>query len=197
MPTSTIKTNNDNSLIEGKVNLRLQSLPDKKEINVLEAFGGEGVLWSIVQRKAPDKKINVLSIDKNKYGRVQLQGDNLKFLHSLNLSEFDIIDLDAWGSPINQLEVLFERKYTGIVHCTFIQTMQGCLSKKMLRKLGYTDAMMPKCQSLFNKNGIEKFLNYLSISGIKKVNIISQNHVKIIYGFMYKYFYNSLVMNNL
>lgn len=97
MPTSTIKTNNDNSLIEGKVNLRLQSLPDKKEINVLEAFGGEGVLWSIVQRKAPDKKINVLSIDKNKYGRVQLQGDNLKFLHSLNLSEFDIIDLDAWG----------------------------------------------------------------------------------------------------
>lgn len=175
------KTNNDAALIDAKVNLRIRSLPDKKEINVLEAFGGEGLLWEAVKRRAPDKEISVLSIDKNNYGRVQLQGDNLKYLASLNLNEFDIIDLDAWGSPVKQLEVIFKRKYSGIVHCTFIQTMQGILPKELLVANGYTEPMLQKIRSIFVTNGLQKFLNYLGNKGVKTVQIISKNRKNYIW----------------
>lgn len=175
------KTNNDAALIDAKVNLRIRSLPDKKEINVLEAFGGEGLLWEAVKRRAPDKEISVLSIDKNNYGRVQLQGDNLKYLASLNLNEFDIIDLDAWGSPVKQLEVIFKRKYSGIVHCTFIQTMQGNLPKELLVANGYTEPMLQKIRSIFVTNGLQKFLNYLGNKGVKTVQIISKNRKNYIW----------------
>lgn len=174
MSTSTVKTNNDSGLIEAKVQLRINSLPAKKNICVLEAFGGEGVLWGIVKRRCPEKSIEVLSIDKNKYNRVQLQGDNLKYLASLNLQEFDIIDLDAWGSPVKQLEILFKRKYTGIVHCTFIQTMQGNLPKELLYANGYTDAMLKKIKTIFMTNPVEKFTNYLAKNGVKTLEIISK-----------------------
>lgn len=142
---------------------------------MLEAFGGEGVLWSIIKRRCGDKNIKVLSIDKNQYKRVQLQGDNLKYLSAFNLEEFDIIDLDAWGSPVKQLEILFEKKYKGIVHCTFIQTMQGNLPKVLLHANGYTDAMLAKIQTLFVKDGLQKFMNYLSYKGIKSVEIVTKS----------------------
>ena len=173
MNKAQTKTNNDEAFIEAKIQLRINSLPDKKVIKVLEAFGGEGLLWSAVKRRTPGKTIKVLSIDKNDYNRVQLQGDNIKYLLSLNLQEFDIIDLDAWGSPISQLEILFQKKYKGIVHCTFIQTMMGNLPDVLLKANGYTKAMLKKIRTIFVKDELKKFLNYLSQKGIKKVQIVS------------------------
>ena len=176
MNKTTIKTNNDSALINSKVNLRSSSLPAKKEITVLEAFGGEGVLWSKVKKLHPDKNIKVLSIDKNQYNRIQLQGDNMKYISGFNLQEFDIIDLYAYGSPVKQLEIIFAKNYCGIIHCTFIQTMQGNLPKELLYANGYTDAMLKKIKSIFVRDGVDKFLNYLAIrGGVKKVNIISSN----------------------
>lgn len=175
MSSQTTKTNNDASLIEAKVMLRIASLPAKKDITVLEAFGGEGVLRGIIKRRCPKKNIQVLSIDKNKYKRVQLQGDNLKYLASFNLQEFDVIDLDAWGSPVKQLEILFQKKYTGIVHCTFIQTMQGNLPKALLYANGYTDKMLEKINSIFVTNGLEKFYNYLAVNGVQRLEIVSKS----------------------
>src|SRR3954465_4124097 len=94
----------DNSYLEGKVQDRLASLQHitKDTVTVLEAFGGDGIIWSLVKERT-DKKISVLRIDKkqNKRG-IYLKGDNLKFLKSIDISGFDIIDLDAYGSPYNQ-----------------------------------------------------------------------------------------------
>lgn len=186
MSSLGIKTNNDKKLIETKVNIRIDSLPDKKEITVLDAFGGEGVLWSEVRKRCPDKTIKILSIDKQTYDRVQLQGDNVKLLLSLNLAEFDIIDLDSYGMPVKQLEIIFNKGYHGIVHCTFIQIViaGGGLSHKILRANGYTDTMFKKCPSLFNRNGTEKFLNYLALNGVKWVKIVTivaQNNKNYLY----------------
>lgn len=178
---TTIKTNNDRALLEAKIQLRLKSLPDKKEITILEAFGGEGVIWKVIKERRPDTKFNILSIDNKAYRRVQLQGDNMKYLLSLNLLQFDIIDLDAWGSPVKQLEILFKRGYQGIVHCTFIQTMQGNLPKELLYANGYTDAMLAKIQTIFVKDGCQKFLNYLGKRGVEKVEIISKNRKNYLY----------------
>lgn len=180
MSKAAIKTNNDEGMFAAKVKLRLNSLPDKDEILVLECFGGEGLLWKEVQKQT-EKKITILSIDKNKYQRLQLLGENLKFIKSFDLSVFDIIDLDAWGSPFKQLEIVFNQKYIGVVHCTFIQTMTGNLDKKLLKYNGFSDAMLKKCQSIFTKNGIDKFKNYLAIKGIKKISICSKNRKNYLY----------------
>lgn len=174
------KTNNDKRLLESKIKLRLQSLPDKPEVNILEAFGGEGILWKTVQHRT-DKKLRILSIDKLKYNRVQLQGDNLKFLSSFNLQEFDIIDLDAWGSPFPQLEIIFSKKYSGIVHGTFIQSMQGGVNKKLLIGLGYTDKMIKKIPSLFNKDGFGKLKAYLAINGVSTLQFVSKHNKNYFY----------------
>ena len=174
MSKEVIKTNNDSRLLEGKVMLRIESLPKKKEIRVLECFGGEGVLWNAVKRRCPDKNIQVLSIDKNKYNRVQLQGDNLKYLQSINLQAYDIIDLDAWGSPVKQLEILFKRKYRGGVHCTFIQSMMGKLRDEILLDNGYPKDMVGKIRSIFVTDGLQKFLNYLAKNGVKNCRILTK-----------------------
>lgn len=181
MSSQAIKTNNDLSLINAKIQLRINSIEHLKgQIKVLELFGGEGILWNEV-KKLTGKDILILGIDKNKYKRVQLQGDNLKFIDSLNLQEFDVIDADAWGSPFYQVEKIFSKNYKGIVHCTFIQTMMGGLSKEMLLRLGYTETMLSKIKSVFNKNGIEKFKNYLAQNGVTEINIVTDNKKNYLY----------------
>lgn len=180
MSKQVTKTNNDSALLESKIQLRLQSLPDKQTVKILEAFGGEGVLWGIIKRRT-GRDIKILSIDKEKYNRVQLQGDNLKFISSFNLQEFDIIDLDAWGSPFPQLEIVFRQKYSGIVHGTFIQSMQGNVNKKLLFELGFTDRMIKKIPSLFNKDGFGKFKQYLAMHGVTRLTFVSQNNKNYFY----------------
>lgn len=181
MSSQAIKTNNDLSLINAKIQLRINSIEHLKgQIKVLELFGGEGVLWKEV-KKLTGKDILILGIDKNKYKRVQLQGDNLKFIDSLNLQEFDVIDADAWGSPFYQVEKIFSKNYKGIVHYTFIQTMMGELSKEMLLRLGYTETMLSKIKSVFNKNGVEKFKNYLAQNGVTEINIVTDNKKNYLY----------------
>lgn len=180
MSNPAIKTNNDLSLIDAKIQLRVNSIEHLDSVRVLELFGGEGILWKEV-KKITGKNILVLGIDKNKYKRVQLQGDNLKFMDSLNLNEFNVIDADAWGSPFYQIDKIFSQQYKGIVHCTFIQTMMGGLSKEMLLRLGYTEKMMSKVKTLFNKNGVEKFKNYLAQNNIDEINIVTNNNKNYMY----------------
>jgi hypothetical protein len=181
MSNQAIKTNNDLSLINAKIKLRIDSIEKLPEpIKILELFGGEGILWNEV-KKITKKDIKILGIDKNKYKRVQLQGDNLKFMDSLDLNYFDVIDADAWGSPFYQVEKIINSNYKGVVHCTFIQTMMGGLSKEMLLKLGYTEKMIQKIPSIFNKNGIDKFKNYLAKNGIDEIFIVTEKKKNYLY----------------
>lgn len=181
MSSQAIKTNNDLSLIQSKIELRIKSIDNLHgDIKILELFGGEGILWDEVKKKT-GKNIKVLGIDKNKYNRVQLQGDNIKFIDSIDLSYFDVIDADAWGSPFIQVKKIFNSGFKGIVHCTFIQSMMGALSKDLLISLGYTEKMIKKIPSIFNKNGIDKFKEYLSRNGVKEIHIIQKNRKSYLY----------------
>lgn len=164
----------DNAFFEEKVLLRLESLPEKPVIKVLDCFSGNGLLWAEVKKRS-GKTIQVLRMDeKPDREGVYLKGNNTKYLASVDLSLFDIIDLDAYGSPFKQLEIIFKRRYSGIIHVTFIQSMMGVLNKNMLMQLCYTDKMIKKIPSLFNKNGLTKLLEYLYLKGsIEKVRIFS------------------------
>ena len=152
-----MKIQTDNSYLAEKVQLRIESLPKKEVVTVLECFAGDGLIWKEVKR-ITKRNIKILRIDqKDDKKGIYLKGDNLKFLQSIDLDRFDIVDLDAYGSPFTQLlEIIHAKQFKGIVHCTFIQSMFGALNKRMLFDLGYTKAMIEKIPSLFNKGGIQK-----------------------------------------
>jgi len=161
----------DNSYFDIKVELRLSSLDliDRDEIYVLDCFSGNGLIWNEVELNTK-KQLNILKIDKkNDRNGIYLIGDNEKFIKNIDLSKYDIIDLDAYGSPFKLLDFIFEREFSSIIHCTFIQSMYGKLDKKLLNKIGYPDSMINKCPSIFDKNGLNKMLMYLNKQGVKEI----------------------------
>ena len=167
------KTGTDNSHFELKVKLRLDHLPDADPVNVLDLFSGDGLIWTEVKRRV-HKQINTLRIDiKGDKKGLYLKGDNLKFLHSLNLDEFDCIDVDAYGVPYKQLKEILTRNYKGIIYITFVQSVRGELPHGLLLELGMTKAMIKKIRMIFFRDGIQKFIAWLSLYGIKKVKRFS------------------------
>lgn len=165
----------DNSCLEEKILLRLNSLEGikKETVQVLECFGGDGVIWDAVASRTP-QKIRTLRIDlKGDRKGLYLHGNNLKYLASMPLQGFDIIDLDAYGSPFHQLQAIFKRGYKGVVHCTFIQSGMGMINHELLAAVGYSKAMVQKCPTLFTKKGFEKMCHFLYFNGITSIQTIN------------------------
>ena len=112
----------DNSHQWRKTLVRLGAIRsiNKQEINVLDCYAGKGKTWDHVQKNI-DVKINVVRIEKEQgKGRFALRGECERYLKKIDLSIFDIVDLDAYGSPSRQLQILFDRKYFGVVCVTGI-----------------------------------------------------------------------------
>ena len=161
-----VQTDNDKRYIKLKIKLRLDNLPDKQAINVFDCFSGNGTLWDGVKKRT-NKDINVLRIDtKNDRAGLYLKGDNLKFMN-IDLSLFDIIDLDSYGIPYKQLKIVLSKGYKGIIHVTAIQSMMGTLPRRLLHELGYTPEMVSKIPTLFNRDGYNKIKQWLASDGIK------------------------------
>lgn len=167
-----------------KVLLRVNNLPENNPIKVLDCFGGEGKIWDKV-RLMTKRKIHVLPIDKNAYeGKVYLKGENIKYLKTLDLEKYDVIDLDAYGMPYKQLGIIFDRlkpTKTTTIFVTFIQVNVGSLQNDFLVELGYTKQMVKKVPTLFARKGFEKFKNYLAKKGIKNIKHRSLDRKHYIY----------------
>lgn len=160
------KVQTENSYFSLKIKLRELFTPDNSK--VLDCYSANGSIWNEIAKR---KHISVLRLEKEK-GRdgIYLRDDNLKFLKNMDLTQFDVIDLDAFGVPFKQLEIIFEKELKNkIVFITFIQSVFGALPRKMLNTLGYTDSMIDKIPSLFNTNGFEKLKAYLSQKNIDEV----------------------------
>lgn len=161
----------DNSHFSVKVLLREKAVQGMENPKVLECFSGKSRLWEEVKKRT-GKEIDITRIEKErkKCPYPHLQGDNLKFVLSMGLDRYDIIDLDAYGIPSDLIEVLSLKQYKGIICVTAIQSMQGRMPNTVLNALGYTDDMISKTPTLFSRKGLEKFLKYLYIKGIRKVS---------------------------
>jgi hypothetical protein len=159
----------DNSFLADKIALRINNIPKKQCLSVLDAYHGGGSIWKNIQKKYQGK-IKILKIDKEqKDDCFVLLGDNQKYFDSINLDSFDVIDLDAYGVPYEQLKSIFDRKYKGTIFVTFIQAMTGILPHGFLEELGYTKQMVEKCPTLFCKDGFKKMCNYLKKNGIERI----------------------------
>lgn len=156
----------DNSYLADKVALRLDHLPDEP-IKVLDCFGGMGKVWQAVKILSA-KNISVLPIDIIDYG-FHLPGDNKSYLGSMNLEKFNVIDMDAYGIPYEQMKIILDRKYRGIVFVTFIQSVMGQMSYGLLYDIGFTSEMVKKSPVLFGARGWKYFLEWLSSYGITEI----------------------------
>lgn len=135
MAATTKKTNN--SYLSDKVSLRLGHLPAGKKIRVLDCYSGKGLIWKAV-KKMSGRDITTLGIDVSADTGFRLPGDNRAYLDTLDLSPFQVIDLDAYGVPYDQLKSIFSRGYKGHVFVTFIQTMYGQMPVGLLEDIGFT-----------------------------------------------------------
>ena len=172
--TKEVKT--DNSYFKDKVHLRKLGILSKGKdtISVLDAYSGDATIWRKVANDLPDLTINLTRIETKRDAKgVYLRGDNLKFIKNMDVSDYDCIDLDAYGIPYNQLKILFEKEYKGTVFITFIQSVLGRMNKGLLSELGFPPKMVDKIPTLFSANGLQKFKQYLAGHGVKKIQYIT------------------------
>lgn len=170
----------DNSYLREKILFREIFIEKLKEKNVLDVFCGKFKIWDKI------KKDNYLGIDQIKTDKIKLNGDNKKYLAILDLSKFNIIDMDAYGIPYQQLDILFKNntlQKNTIIFFTFIQVFLGIIPEKLLNLYGYPNKMIKKIPTLFSKNGFEIFKWWLSTKKIKKIKYIKYDKgYKKIYG---------------
>ncbi len=169
------KAKTDNSHFAAKVQLRLDHLPAEDPIRVLDCFGGKGRIWREIRRQLPGRQIEVTRIEiKRGLPGIYLCGDNRKYLQTLDLDKYKVIDLDAYRVPFDQLEILFGRpqRKARAVFVTFIQTVMGQLPLGMLERIGYPRPMVRKCPTMFGRNGIEKLKAYLAQNGVGAIDIV-------------------------
>lgn len=161
------KVKTDNSYLADKVGLRVKHLPKRGTITVLDCYAGSGRIWRGVKRRT-GREIRVLAMDKKNVG-YHLPGDNSAWLESLDLSVFNIIDLDAYGVPYDQLKIIFNRGYRGIIFVTFIQSLWGIMPKGMLIDVGFSNEQIEKAPTLCNHRGWQYFMEWLSLHGVQKI----------------------------
>lgn len=179
------QTKTDNSFLDHKVILRKHFLQDTNEdLMVLEMYAGNGVIWSNLQQILKNK-ITIVKIDKkNESSKIHLIGNNTKFIKSMDLSIFNVIDIDAYGIPFEQIDHVLKSNFKGHIFVTFIQSVMGNLPLDFLGKLGYTKTMVKKIPTLFSKNSKDKLKKVLSLYGIETIYTISASERK-----HYIYFY--------
>jgi len=162
------ETKTDNSYLRDKIQLRINNLPSG-DISVLDCYSGKGLIWAAV-RELTGRKIRTLPIDRRAdKDDFHLPGDNLEYLQTLDLTKFNVVDLDAYGIPFEQIDMLVRRGYKGVVFVTAIQSVMGRLPNAMLHAVGFTDVQIEKAPTLLGKRGWEYLLQYLASVGVEKI----------------------------
>lgn len=143
----------DNSHFGAKIHLRLEAVDrcKRKNLYVLDAYSGYGHMWKEVQRQRPKLNIRTLGIDQRNMGPGVIRGDNLKVLPSLDLAAFDVIDLDAYGMPVQQLSIVAAKAPGVPVVVTAISQRLGCAPNLLMDSLGLPRGWSKESQTLFRQ----------------------------------------------
>lgn len=161
----SIKT--DNASVSNKAELRKQATAHLAELRVLDLFAGNNILWGHF------KCARYYGVEEVKGKGKNLRANNIRVIESLDLSGFNVIDLDSYGIPFNQLVLLFENstlaKETVIIYTCISGKMNG-LNKKCLEHYGLS-GMYRKCKTLLNALSTELFYGWLYDKNIKTVKV--------------------------
>jgi hypothetical protein len=175
----SIKT--DNACAASKINLRKMATAGIENLKVLDLFAGKNKLWSSFDCKT------YYGVEKEKGKGKNLYADNLKVIPSLDLSRFNVIDVDSYGIPANQIEALYNNptlKAGTVIIYTCITSKLSALNKT-ITKMFNIDKIYSKCPVLFNSLAVELFYGMLSEYGVEKV---TEFQVKTSFDKHYGYF---------
>lgn len=163
---SSKKTHSSHAL--SKTALRLEAIEGLVNPLILDAFSANGDLWRGIAHNTP---VRTVRIEKEAGMKgVYLKGDNLKWMRSMDLSKFDVIDLDAYGSPHLQLDEVFRQRFTGRVVCTWIVGMAGH-AHDVSMSIGLTKEMLQQCPTLTRQLAHEILLAWLYMKGIREIRL--------------------------
>ena len=167
--TNSKKT--DNGYLSDKVRLRVDNSPwpsdSETPLRVLDLFGGHGVVWGCVERITGKKVMRTAVDERHDLACFHVHGDNRKVMSGMDLSRYDVIDVDAYGIPADQLRDIFNRKFKGTVFFTAIQTMNGALPISMLVDLGFPRKITTKAPSLPARRGWKLVCQWLALQGVR------------------------------
>ena len=162
----------DNHYLADKVAMRIKhsSWPDDgRNLKVLDCFGGKGVVWGLVE-KLSSRKVDRIAIDKRiDIMNFHIHGDNSRILAEIDLQEFDVIDLDAYGIPADQIDIVMSSGFKGVVFVTAIQTMHGGLPHKIIDDLKFPKSIKEQAPSLVARRGWEYLKEWLHFKGVTQI----------------------------
>lgn len=114
--TAKVRQHSSPRIFAAKVALRVAALPPGDgPVRVLDCFAGDHDLWDAVAEVLPEGDIAVVHCDKNATRRTDLKVTAIEALISFDLDRFDLVDLDAWGQPFNEIDALANRSFKGTV----------------------------------------------------------------------------------
>lgn len=176
-PGSNKATNNTLQYANTKIALRYDCIKENNDLTILECFAGEQLIWKSIEKRI-NKKTNRTTIDANKKFNADFNINALTFLKNNDLNKYDIIDLDSWGSPIKYLDILFKKKYKGIVILTYcspvLMNPDKILCSNFYKEI-YSDCNK---KVLLNKDIGVMFKQYLFDNNIHEFKgLISKNRV--------------------
>lgn len=146
------KVDNTPAAMRGKIALRLaaaRGIAGGCDLRILDAYAGPGRLWRNVSRHYPGH-LEVLGVDVRRF-RTAIKADNRRVLLSVDLSRFDLIDLDAYGLPAEQVEIISNRGYQGPLVWTCIQKMFAVMPATITDKEGIPREWRDICPTLFSE----------------------------------------------
>lgn len=136
------RTDNNLAALSAKIDIRKAVLANVQPARVLDCFCGRGEMYRAVWREAAI----YAGCDARPWKQTdppRFVADNLRLLRALDLAQYNIFDMDAWGSPWGQMEIVLHRRQwsvaeRGAVVITAGASGMGPLSKSLMRFLGIT-----------------------------------------------------------
>jgi hypothetical protein len=170
----------DNDGIKKKVWLRKQAISGLNRVSVLDLFAGDNLIWSQIETE----RYYGVEAEKGKGNNLYI--DNRKVIPILDLSDFTVIDCDAYGVPYEQIELLFEnptlQKGTIIIF-TCITGVLNKICNRAREDYGIYE-MYKRTRVLFNRYTDEMFFSMLHSHGVQKVTMYeTTKQMKKRYGF--------------
>lgn len=160
------QTKTDNKSIGNKIYIRKKAIADLTEVNVLDLFGWQNILWNNIPTN------RYYGVESKKDKGQNLCADSHSIFASLDLRKFNIIDVDSYGISFDIYKYLLTSSHVQngtIIIYTAITNEFTKIQNAAKNEFGFR-TFYDKAPSLFNARAIEFFYELLAKYGVKEVS---------------------------